>query len=177
MKPSTNKDFHMTESLATELSSMSLATGANKVAAPAAKPLICPRATEYKPQRFRPSEEQEIFRSFLQRAQLPELAEGAPHDKCDTDVIIQLVRHPQMASTDPLRTVRWFRGARNARGGEFAEQVGNDGFNKANAFMNFTCRCAECGKGKGWFNELNLYVTPGSKPSAHHTSTVRTCSV
>ena len=77
-----------------------------------------------------------------------------------------------MASTDPLRTVRWFRGARGAEGVEFAKQEGNDGFNKANDFMNIVCRCAECGKGKGWFNELNLYVTPGSKPSAHHTSTV-----
>lgn len=47
------------------------------------------------------------------------------------------------------------------------------GFNKANDFMNFNCHCTACGKGKGWFNELNLYVTPGSRPSAHHTSTVR----
>ena len=134
-KPSNNKDFRMAESLANELSSMSLATGA-MVAAPAAEPLICPRATEYKPPRFRSAETPEIFLRFLRRAQLPERAAGEPRDKCDTDVIIQLVRHPQMTSTDPLRTVRWFRGARGAKGVEFAKQEGNDGFNKANDFMN-----------------------------------------
>ena len=175
-------DRRYADALADELSSMRLATGSRSgcsagsrviptsAPSPATKPLICPRATEYKSKNWRRCEKGPLFLRFVKPAQLSDLAAGAPSDERDTDKLIQFVRHPQMASADPLRTVRWFRGA--AGGGDFVEKQDKGGFNKANDFMNFSCHCAECGKGKGWFYELNLYVKPGSTPSAHHTSTV-----
>ncbi len=144
--------------------------------------LVCPASSEYKPLRWIAAEDQNFFRHFLDWQSLEKRPDYAAHKD---DVMIQLIRYPQMASVHPLRTVRWFRGGEekapaDGSGGSssrtppvlFLEVESSDGFNKANSFMNVMCRCSSCGVGKGWFYELNMYVQPGTKPSAHHTSTV-----
>ena len=168
--------------------------------------LICPSSSEYNPSRWRAADDKKLFHQFLDWQAIEKRVD---HVACEDDVMIQLVRHPQMASSHPrLRTVRWFRGGAKAidadalasalssltlkaddaagsgadsssgGGGSssglvmFVEVDSGEGYNKANSFMNIMCHCPSCGDGKGWFCELNMYAKPGSKPSAHHMSTV-----
>ena len=174
--------------------------------------IICPAAVEYRPLRHRQAEDSSFFQQFLAWQKSADALTKSADQSRYHDLVVQVVRHPQMASTHPLRTVRWFRGGglkpdgaglaslssdadvsslTDKIGGlstaddatpkaqlsapppaSFVEVDSGHGFQKANSFMNVMCRCSSCGTGKGWFFELNMYVAPGTKPSAHHTSSV-----
>ena len=147
----------------------SLGLGASHELGGEPMPLICKSAFEYKPSRYRVPQEVAFFHRFWKWTGDAVRASAPLHD--DDDIIIQLIRHPNMASEDPLRTVRFFQGSK-APPPAFTEVTSADGFTRANQFCNFKCLCSSCGKGGGWFYEMNLFVASRTTRSDHHTSTV-----
>jgi len=155
-------------------------------------PLICIRSTEYRSQRHNASHNPSRFAAFRQWQSGPAASEGIdgvvqqltvlalsstaisrdarPYN--GSSFVMQLVRHPQMKSTHPtLRTVRWFIHEADKPGFTELPSCPTE-CNRANDFFNLKCECSGCGEGKGWYNELNVFVVSGSQPSHHHESTV-----
>lgn len=94
---------------------------------------------------------------------------------------MQLIQYPQFRSgDDAARVVRTFHHAAGADGfTELDAATAERDFIKGNAFRNFTCHCAGCGEGNGFFYEQNLYVPIAERSawaSGHHTSTTHGAS-
>ena len=125
--------------------------------------LICSRASEYKPPRHKPATHSTKFNSFLSWQKNATAASSS-------SFVIQLVKHPQFRSDhSTLRTVTYYLHRENEEGFQLVDSL-PEGYRSANSFYNTKCACKNCGEGKGWFYELNEFVSAGSRPSEHHES-------